>query len=87
MHLLLNVKDFRPDEWEVKREDLFLGERIGSGCFAEVHRGKLRLKNNELIDCAIKLCGSDYQNRHRILKEANMMKLATFKTTSSRLIS
>ena len=49
-------------------------ERIGSGCYAEVHRGKMKLGDEEVIDCAIKFCGSDNQNRQRILKEANMMK-------------
>ena len=66
--------DFRPDEWEIKREDIQIQERIGSGCFAEVHRGIAKLNESELIDCAIKFCGSDNQNRQRILKEANMMK-------------
>ena len=60
----------------MKREDVEIAERIGSGCFAEVHRAKLRLKTGEIIDCAVKSCGSDPQSRHRILKEANMMKFA-----------
>ena len=67
-------KDFRPDEWEIKREDIEIGERVGSGCFAEVHRGRAKLKEDQFVDCAIKFCGSDNQNRQRILKEANMMK-------------
>lgn len=67
--------DFRPDEWEIKRENLTIGERIGSGCFAEVHRGTLLdSKINQVVDCAIKFCGSDHQNRQRLLKEANMLK-------------
>lgn len=49
-------------------------ERIGSGCFAEVHRGKAKVNEAEPIDCAIKFCGSDNQSRQRLLKEANMMK-------------
>lgn len=65
---------FRPDEWEIKRADVIIEDRIGSGCFAEVHRGKINSKNDEQIDCAIKFCGSDNQNRQRLLKEANMMK-------------
>lgn len=66
--------DFRPDQWEIKRENITIGERIGAGCFAEVHRGTIKLKNTQVVDCAIKFCGSDNQNRQRILKEANMMK-------------
>ncbi|CAF0885729.1 unnamed protein product [Brachionus calyciflorus] len=66
---------FRPDEWEIKRENLIIGERIGSGCFAEVHKGQLLdVKTNQKVDCAIKFCGSDHQSRQRLLKEANMMK-------------
>lgn len=34
----------------------------------------MKLGDEEAIDCAIKFCGSDNQNRQRILKEANMMK-------------
>ena len=69
-----NYYYFRPDEWEIKREDVLIEDRIGSGCFAEVHRGKINNKDGEQIDCAIKFCGSDNQNRQRLLKEANMMK-------------
>jgi hypothetical protein len=47
--------DFRPDEWEIKRENITIGERIGAGCFAEVHRGTVKLKNNQIVDCAIKV--------------------------------
>ena len=57
---------------------MIIGERIGSGCFAEVHKGKVKLKSDQLVDCAIKFCGSDDQNRQRILKEANMMKYVYF---------
>jgi hypothetical protein len=52
---LVNFQDFRPDEWEIKRENVVIGERIGSGCFAEVHKGKVKLKDQEYIDCAIKV--------------------------------
>jgi len=69
-----NYYYFSPDEWEISRENVIIGERIGSGCFAEVHKGKVKLKNNEEVDCAIKFCGSDEQSRQRILKEGNMMK-------------
>ena len=65
---------FKPDEYEISRESLIIGERIGCGCFAEVHKGKIKLKNNVELDCAIKFCGSDEQSRQRILKEGNMMK-------------
>ena len=66
---------FRPDEWEISRDRVIIGERIGAGCFAEVHKGKVRLRHNEAaVDCAIKFCGSDEQSRQRILKEGNMMK-------------
>lgn len=69
------LKDFRPDQWEIRRESLIICERIGSGCFAEVHRGQLKSDTTDhLIDCAIKFCGSDHQSRQRLLKEANMMK-------------
>jgi hypothetical protein len=47
--------DFRPDEWEIKRENITIGERIGAGCFAEVHRGTVKLKDNQIADCAIKV--------------------------------
>jgi len=73
--LIAAVVDFRPDEWEIKRKDIEIEDRIGSGCFAEVHRGKVTLNGrSDPIVCAIKFCGSDNQNRQRILKEANMMK-------------
>jgi hypothetical protein len=49
------TKDFRPDEWEIKRENVLVGDRIGSGCFAEVHVGKVRIKDDQLVDCAIKV--------------------------------
>lgn len=32
-----------------------IGERIGSGCFAEVHKGQVKLDTNEVVDCAIKV--------------------------------
>ena len=71
-----NYYYFSPDEWEISRENVQIGERIGSGCFAEVHKGRVKLKqmNDIEIDCAIKFCGSDEQSRQRILKEGNMMK-------------
>ncbi len=40
-----------------------------------MHRGKVTLdEKSDPIVCAIKFCGSDNQNRQRLLKEANMMK-------------
>ena len=73
---------YRPDEWEIERCNVVVGERIGSGCFAEVHFGQVRLavsngdqeQQHQLVNCAIKCCGSSPDDRQRILKEASIMK-------------
>lgn len=49
------MQDCKPDEWELMRDQVQRFERIGSGCFGEVFKGKLLQKNNETIDCAVKV--------------------------------
>ena len=49
-------------------------ERIGSGCFGEVFRGKALVKSGETIECAIKIQKIDKISKDKILIEASLMK-------------
>ena len=49
-------------------------ERIGSGCFGEVFRGKELVKSGETIECAIKIQKIDKISKDKILIEASLMK-------------
>lgn len=43
-----------PDDWELPKEEFSVGEELGKGYFATVHRGRWR----NLINVAIKILNS-----------------------------
>ena len=49
------------DEWELPKEEFTLGEQLGSGYFADVHRGKWK----DQINVAIKVLKNN--GRQRVL--------------------
>ncbi|KAK6308591.1 hypothetical protein J4Q44_G00218620 [Coregonus suidteri] len=58
------------DEWELPKEEFTLGEQLGSGFFADVHRGKW--KNS--INVAIKILKNDSVNDHEFQCEVQILK-------------
>lgn len=56
-----DLNHFTVDEWELPKEEFSLEEELGSGYFANVHRG--RWKN--IIKVAIKILKSDSELNHR----------------------
>ncbi|KAI6185931.1 Tyrosine-protein kinase [Aphelenchoides besseyi] len=41
--------------WELSHDDVESTKKLGEGAFGEVHKGKLRLKNGQKVDVAIKM--------------------------------
>uniref|UniRef100_A0A674BI58 Protein-tyrosine kinase 6 n=1 Tax=Salmo trutta TaxID=8032 RepID=A0A674BI58_SALTR len=58
------------DEWELPKEEFTLGDQLGSGFFADVHRGKW--KNS--INVAIKILKNDSLNDREFQCEVQILK-------------
>uniref|UniRef100_A0A8C6S8J0 Tyrosine-protein kinase n=1 Tax=Neogobius melanostomus TaxID=47308 RepID=A0A8C6S8J0_9GOBI len=58
------------DEWELPKEEFSLEEELGSGCFADVYRG--RWKSN--INVAIKIIKNSELNHQEFVREVEMLK-------------
>uniref|UniRef100_F6RMF5 Tyrosine-protein kinase n=1 Tax=Ciona intestinalis TaxID=7719 RepID=F6RMF5_CIOIN len=59
------------DEWEIDRNSIQLGKKLGSGQFGEVHKGLW----NKTTTVAVKtMKSSDSLNKEEFLKEARLMK-------------
>ena len=56
-----DLNHFTVEEWELPKEEFTLEEELGSGCFADVYRG--RWKNH--INVAIKIIKSGTASRRR----------------------
>ncbi|GMT18666.1 hypothetical protein PFISCL1PPCAC_9963 [Pristionchus fissidentatus] len=71
---------YKADEWELKREDITIGEEIGRGTFGKVYRGHgngiTSLCGTIFGECAIKTVSEDANPAERLhfLMEASVMK-------------
>ncbi|KAK9515245.1 hypothetical protein VZT92_025906 [Zoarces viviparus] len=66
-----DLNHFTVDEWELPKDEFTLEEKLGTGCFAEVYRG--RWKNH--INVAIKIIKSDSElNHHEFQREVQILK-------------
>lgn len=67
---------FSRDEYWIERDNVEVGERIGSGAFGEVHKGLYHHPNHGQIRVAIKMLreNANWLDRKLFLEEANIMK-------------
>ncbi|PAV82523.1 hypothetical protein WR25_19780 [Diploscapter pachys] len=66
-------------EWEFSHSDVTVGKMVGEGAYGEVFCGTLRLKNGQVVDCAIKMMKNMEQHKTRerireMMKEARLMR-------------
>ena len=59
------------DRWEISRDEIALGRRLGSGQYGEVYKGEWRKYNKEV---AVKTFKEETTDQEEFLKEANVMK-------------
>ncbi|XP_077991885.1 tyrosine-protein kinase STK-like [Glandiceps talaboti] len=64
------VPNIVPDQWEIPRSSLVLGEILGSGQFGEVYEGTW----NNVAKVAVKTLKPGSMSPHAFLQEANIMK-------------
>lgn len=66
---------YDPDEWEVDKSNLIIGEHVGTGAFGIVHKGQL-ISEKGTFSCAIKTlpATSTAKQRMDFLREASIMK-------------
>ncbi|RWS01303.1 fibroblast growth factor receptor 1-like isoform X2, partial [Dinothrombium tinctorium] len=63
------------EKWEIDRESISLGEKLGEGAFGVVHKGKLRMIDHE-TDIAIKMVKNGCRDEDvvALLEEVEIMK-------------
>ncbi|KAI6212592.1 Tyrosine-protein kinase [Aphelenchoides besseyi] len=52
--------------WELSHDDVESTKKLGEGAFGEVHKGKLRLKNGQKVDVAIKMAKLEVLTKDQI---------------------
>lgn len=64
-----------PDEWEVDKKNLLIGQQIGTGSFGLVYKGQL-ITEEGVVNCAVKTVPPTSTAKQRIdfLREATYMK-------------
>ncbi|XP_023933650.1 focal adhesion kinase 1 isoform X1 [Lingula anatina] len=64
------------EDWEISRDHFDLGEILGEGQFGDVHKGKYKDKDNQVIPVAIKTCKIDNEDcmAEKFLEEAYIMQ-------------
>lgn len=74
--VLCLFKEYIADEWEIKRTLVVVGEKIGKGAFAVVHKGTYLSPNGGTTEIAIKMPHEDAQHMEcmQFLQEAHLMK-------------
>ncbi len=67
---------FSRDEYWIERDNVEVGDRIGSGAFGEVHCGHYNHPSHGKIEVAIKMLreNANWLDRKLFLEEANIMK-------------
>ncbi|KAG8185562.1 hypothetical protein JTE90_017566 [Oedothorax gibbosus] len=67
---------YEPDEWEVAREKIVLGQELGQGSFGMVYKGEFETEEKHYFKCAVKTVNESASLRERIefLQEASVMK-------------
>ena len=80
LYLLCNdtLIAYEPDEWEIPRDKIVVGKRLGNGSFGRVFEGIVKdfVDGVAEVKCAVKMV-NDYATPHdklQFLKEATIMK-------------
>ncbi|KAM8829716.1 protein-tyrosine kinase 6-like [Synchiropus picturatus] len=64
-------EDFADERWELPKDEFTVGEKLGSGYFADVHKGRWK----EHINVAIKIIKNDTEMNHEeFQREVQMLK-------------
>ncbi len=68
--------EYKPDEWEVEREKVTVGQELGRGAFGLVYKGTYEDPEHGIIQCAIKTVreGANHIECVKFLHEAQTMK-------------